>query len=208
MRADAHKLVHRTERSHNGPLFDGHMAGDRRAIHQHAMVANHAIVPDVRVGHDEDVAANLGEPSALHCSPVDGHVLADLVMVTNFQTGRLAVIGDILRRHANRTERKEGIVRTNFGRPLNRDVREQAAVLAEVYIGAHHAVRTNRARSGNFRSCCNDGRGMNIHEGFSELPRYANASSGPLPLQPRPRELSTSWHETIASATRLSPTQA
>ena len=107
MRADAHELMHRAERSHHRPLFDRHVAAQGGAIHQHGVIADHAIVPDVRVRHDQQVAAHLGQSAALHRAAIDRHVLANLVVIADLEARRLAFVGDILRRHADGAKRKE-----------------------------------------------------------------------------------------------------
>src|SRR5579864_1447433 len=101
MRADSYELVHRAEGSDYGPLFYGHVAAEGGAVHEHHVIANHAIVADVRVGHDEKLASDFGEASAFHSSAVDCDVFANLVVIANFQAGGLAAISDILGRHAD-----------------------------------------------------------------------------------------------------------
>src|SRR5258707_4474959 len=109
--------MHRAERTHHSPLFDSYMPAERRTIHQHAMVADHAVMADMSIGHDQSIVANAGETAALHRTAADGNALANLVVVANLQTRWFPSVGNILRRHADRAEGKEGVVGSNFGRP-------------------------------------------------------------------------------------------
>ena len=65
MRADAHEVVHRAERAHLRPIFHGHVSAKRRGVRQKHVVADSAIVRNVRVGHDQHVAADLVRPPPL-----------------------------------------------------------------------------------------------------------------------------------------------
>ena len=75
---------------------------------------------------------NLGQPAALHCAAIDGDAFANFIVIPDFETRRLAAISHILRRHANRTKRKESVVRPDLRRPLNRDMRHQMAPFAHL----------------------------------------------------------------------------
>src|ERR1700752_2787003 len=101
MRTDAHELVHRAQRAHHGPFFDGHVSGQGRAVHQHGVISDHAIMPDVRVGHDEQMTAPSGYAAAFDGSAIDGNVLANFVVVTNFELRGLAFVSDVLWGHTN-----------------------------------------------------------------------------------------------------------
>jgi hypothetical protein len=145
-----------------------------RAVHQHHVIANDAVVANVRVRHDQDVAANLSDAAAFCGSAIQRDVLADLVMVADLETCRLALIGNVLRRHTNRTKGKESVVGANFRRALDRDVRDQVTVLSEVDIRTNYAVRANLARRGNLCPWIDNGRGVDVHEGLNRA--YVDAS--------------------------------
>src|SRR6266404_8456961 len=81
MRADAHEMVHRTQRADAGPVFDGDMSTERGGVGHDNVAADLAIVSDVSVGHNQVVAPNLGETAPLHRTSIDGDELANLVVV-------------------------------------------------------------------------------------------------------------------------------
>src|ERR1700722_20555542 len=51
--ADAHELMHRTKRAHHSPFLYDDMTAQRRAVHQHAVVADNAVVSIMRIGHTQ-----------------------------------------------------------------------------------------------------------------------------------------------------------
>ena len=152
--------MHRAQRPYHRPLFDRHVPAQRRAIHEHGMILNHAIVPDVRVGHDQQMAADLSQASALHRAAIDGHTLADFVVIADLQPRRLALVGDILRRHANGAEGEEDIIGSDLRRPVDRHMRLEAAILAQFDLRANHAIRSDFAGRRNLRARIDNRRGM------------------------------------------------
>ena len=102
--------------------------------------------------------------AAFHGAAADGDALANLVVVADLQPRRLAFVGNILRRHADGAERKEGVVGADFRGPFDRHVRHQTAALAQFDLGANHAIRTDLARCRNFCPRIDDGGGMNTHD--------------------------------------------
>src|SRR3954468_17152746 len=85
MRTDAHVLMHRTERAHAGPIFYGYVSGERGSVCHDHVVANHAIVRDVGIGHDQAMIANAGDSAAAWRSSMDGDELSDDVVVSDFK---------------------------------------------------------------------------------------------------------------------------
>src|SRR6202050_2602625 len=131
------------------------------------MIADHRVVSDVGISHDESVTANFRQPSAFDRSPIEGDILADFVVLANFQPRGLAFIGHVLRRHPNRTERKKNVMRADLRWPLDGYVRNQTAVLAQFNVRSDHTVRANLARCRDLGAGIDDGRGMNVQERIS-----------------------------------------
>src|SRR6185312_7309042 len=180
------------------------------------------IVRDVSVGHDQRVTAHARHPAALDGAPVDGDKLANLVVVADLEPGGFAGVSDVLRRHADRTEGKEAVVRADFRRSLDGDVRNQMAAFAHFDFRANHAIGADLAGGMNLRARIDDGCGMNQCgsfwrgvrlswnvwlRAFGHTGAYSGSSVSAAPSDPpRPRAASTSWQLTTASATRLAPT--
>src|SRR5437899_6064491 len=87
MRSDADKLVHRSQRREYRPFFYNHVSGKGRAVHQHGVIADLAIVADMQVGHDEGVITHTGGAATLLGSATDSDRFADEIMVADLQIG-------------------------------------------------------------------------------------------------------------------------
>src|SRR5436305_1983504 len=207
VRADSHELVHGAEGSDYGPLFDGYVTANSGPIHQHDVIANHAIVSHMRVGHDKQMATDFGEATTFHGSAIEGDVFANLVVIADFQAGGLAAVRDILGRHADRGVREKRLVAADHRRAVDHDMRQQTAGFSEFDIRADDAIGADLAGSWYLRARIDDGCGMN-HRGWVAALTGGIHGQDPLSFDPRPRELSMSWQDTIASATFLSPTKA
>src|SRR3981189_2869347 len=136
-------MVYRTKRADLSPLLDGDVASESCRVRKNDVVADDAIMRDVGVRHDQDVAAHAGEPTAFHGATADGDEFANLVVIANFQTCRFAGVGQILRRHSDRTKWKETVVVANFRRSFDGHLRKQGAPFSQFHLWTDHAVRAN-----------------------------------------------------------------
>src|ERR1700735_3359106 len=91
------KLLHRTERPHRGIVLHGHMPRKSATIYKYSVIANPAIVADVRVGHDEVVASNSSDATPLNRAPIYRGKLVKFVGISDFQRYPLALVSQILR---------------------------------------------------------------------------------------------------------------
>src|SRR5581483_2866766 len=101
MRADADELMHWTERANDDPVFHDDMTAQRCGVGENRVVSDQAIMCDVSVGHDQVVAADLGQPSTLDGPAIQGHEFADNVVIANLKPRGLAFVGEILRRKSD-----------------------------------------------------------------------------------------------------------
>src|ERR1700687_3721880 len=104
------------KRSHHRPFSDRDVPPQGCGIGQDDVVADDAIVCNMRIGHDQRVTAYAGHSAALDRTPVDGDKLANFVVVSDLETCWFTGVGEVLWRHADRREGKETIVRPDFGR--------------------------------------------------------------------------------------------
>src|SRR5690348_6869882 len=101
MGADANKMMHRTKRAHRGPFFHDDVSAQSCGVGEDDVVADHAVMGNVRVGHDERVIADKGQASALGGAAIDGDKFADSVVVADLEARRLAAVAYILRRESD-----------------------------------------------------------------------------------------------------------
>src|SRR5580704_17713969 len=145
IRANADEMVHRAERANRGPLFDRDVPAESRGVGKNHVIADRAIVGDVRVRHHQNVTTHASQSAALYSAAIDGNELTNLVAVADFQASGFAGVGQILRRHSDRAKWKKGIMGANFRWPFDGHVRNQATRFSEFNIGPDHTVRTNFA---------------------------------------------------------------
>ncbi|MEY9148080.1 hypothetical protein ABIF00_006064 [Bradyrhizobium elkanii] len=135
--------MHRRQAADIDEVADLAVAAERRRRREDHAIADHAVMADMAVVHEEAAIADAGEPAALDRADVHRHALADGAGFADFEAGRLAAIAEILRRPAERRERRDDAAGADPGMPADRDMRDQLAVLAKHDIGADDAVRTD-----------------------------------------------------------------
>ena len=101
--------MNRAQCSDHGPFFDGHMPAQRSGIGQNHVIANHAIVRHMGIGHDQRMAADSRYSAAFYRAPVQSHELADNIIIADFEPRRFAFVAQILRVKLNRRKRKKTI---------------------------------------------------------------------------------------------------
>ena len=132
----------------------------QRAVGQDYMVADGAIVRDVRVRHEKIVRADdrvLGG----FVRAVNRDVFAKNILVADAQPRRLALVFQILRRVANHAARVEPVAGANRRQPGEINVRPDDAVRAQLNTGVNHGERLDSNRRVQLRLRMNDGRRMN-----------------------------------------------
>src|ERR1700730_2553875 len=90
--SDATILLHGAKRSDRGVILNRDMTRQRPSIYKYGVIANQAIVTDVRVRHDEVVATDSRDASAFHGSPVYRGEFAKLVGISHLQGYALALV--------------------------------------------------------------------------------------------------------------------
>src|SRR6185437_11399663 len=166
IRSNVHKMMHWAKRADRGPFFDNYMPAKRRGVGQNYVVANHAVMRDVRIGHHQHVAAYARESAAFYSATVDCHKLPHLVVIAHLQPRRFTFVAQVLRRHANGAIREEEIARADFCRTFNGHMRFQSAVFANFNVRANHTIRANITGGMNLSFWINYGCGMDAHRGW------------------------------------------
>ena len=97
MRANSNEVVYGTERANYSPFFDDDMAAQSCGIGKDDVAPDYAIMRNVGVGHDQGMAANARQPSALGGAAIDGDKFADDIVVADLEASRLAAVAQVLR---------------------------------------------------------------------------------------------------------------
>ena len=135
------------------------MSAERRGIAENRVVADVAIVRNVRVGHEHVVVADVGDAAAPFGAAMNRHEFAKHVAIADDQLGRLAVKLQILRDQPDRRERKDLVAVADFRRPLDDRRCADAAVAAKPHVLPDHGVRTDHAAGADDRVGMDDGTG-------------------------------------------------
>lgn len=96
----AHKLMESCESSDNGPIADMAVSCHAGKTGEDAVVAHHALVTAVRIDKEEIIVADDGF-SLRRCGAIDVAILAEDIVVPNFQEGRFAFVLEVLRLQAD-----------------------------------------------------------------------------------------------------------
>ena len=86
------------------------------------MIADDAVMSDVRSNHQEIVVADTSVSSSALCAAMDIHVFAKLIVGANRQKGFLAMEFQILRLNSNDTEWEKPIGISNSRRAFDDDM--------------------------------------------------------------------------------------
>ena len=111
-------------------VLDRHMTGQCRGIGHDDVVAEKAVVRNVRADHQEIVISDAGMSATAFSSAVNIDVFAKCVVGTDRQKGFFAAVLEILRLDTDHAEGKEAVVAADRRRALNDDVRVQHAAVA------------------------------------------------------------------------------
>src|SRR5688572_12875548 len=106
MRADAAKLMDAREGANRRVVLNRYMTGQRGRIRHDDVIAEHAVMADVRVRHEKIVIADFRVAAAPFGAAMDIHVLAKDIMVSDRQERLLTLELQILRLKTNCSERK------------------------------------------------------------------------------------------------------
>src|SRR5271170_3340287 len=133
--ADAAVLVNLVERADGGVVLDYDVTGERGGIGQDAAIPDHAVMSNVRVSHDEAIAANTRCASAAGGSARDRHAFADDVVVAQNCACRLSLVLQVLGCNADAGKGKEAIAGSDCEVSVENHVRDQLAVLSQNDVG-------------------------------------------------------------------------
>src|SRR6185437_6085865 len=193
--ADAAALLDRGEPAHDHVVAEPHVAAQRGAIGQGDVVADLAVVSDVRADIEGAVVANRGDSAAEGGPAVHGHLLADQVAFADDQLAAVALlVAGVLRRRAEHCERPHLAALTDLGLALDHHVRAQGDAGRQLHVRAHGAIGADFRVGGDFRARRDQRRRVDAHAGGTSINMAANSASAATlsPTSPRPLNLNTS----------------
>src|SRR5436190_15211904 len=139
--ADVHELVHQRGRTEDRPVADDDVAGELAGVGENGLVADLAVVREVHVGHDPVLVAQPRDAGIERRAAVDGHVLADGVVVADLHAGVLAGVFLVLRRRAKRGEVEDLVAAADLQAAVEHHVRDDPGAIGDFDRVADVAVR-------------------------------------------------------------------
>src|SRR5207253_1076854 len=120
--ADATELMYPDESSQHRMIADDDVAGELRVVRKRGVVADDAIVRDMAIRQHPVAVADRRRPTVEHGSGVNGHELADDVVVADLGRGRFAAVLAVLRNLADRRKLEDAIAAADARAAGNHDV--------------------------------------------------------------------------------------
>ena len=124
---------------YNDMILNVDVSSQKYVVGHDHMVAQLAVVRDMYADHNETVAADTGNAAALDAADMHSHALADDVVVTYQQLGRIAFVAEVLRISAECRVRPDDVVDTCSRMPGHYDMADQSRARADTDIGADTA---------------------------------------------------------------------
>src|SRR6266849_1457998 len=164
--SDATELMHARIGANVRAIFDDDMTRERGRVGHDHFVSQHAVVRDVRLGHDEAIITGFCQAAAAFGAAMNGDKFADAIAAPNLSFRKLAREFQILRRQANRNERKNMSVVADTRVSINHAVRVDAHPVAQRNVVADDDVRTDEALAPDLGALADDCRSVNLSCGF------------------------------------------
>ena len=149
------ELVNEYTGTDNGRIINDDFACNFCGIAYDTLVAYNSIVSYMDTFHEEVVAAHYGT-SLGSCAAVDGHILADGIVVAHFGSGFLAAKLEVLRDGTDNGSGEDGIAAAHACAAEQGDAIHQCVVVANDY------VLVDKAEGANLAIFADDGLGMDV----------------------------------------------
>jgi hypothetical protein len=150
VRTHAAELMHARESSDGCVIFNDDMTCQSCCVGQDDIISNLAVMSDVNVRHQKIVIADSGVSAATLRTSMNVDVFTKDIVITDREKRFFTLEFQVLWLQTDRSERKEVVVLTNYGRPLNDDVRIEAAPVSDFDAITYAAIRTDRNIGADF----------------------------------------------------------
>ena len=159
---DAHILVKGGAAAEKRSVIDLNVTREQTIIRDHHVIADLAIVSDVRAYHQKIFVANFCD-AAFGAATVNRAKLADNIFVADLDPGlSFRRKGKVLRRRADHRSVTDQVIDSDRNIAFDDDVRLNCRSFTDDYLAADHGVRSDLDISSEFRRRVDDGRWMNF----------------------------------------------
>ena len=171
--------MHLVESADRGMVLNDHVPRDRRPVCDDAAVTDHGVVPDMRVRHEQAVAADPCCPATTNCPARNRDAFADDIVVAENRARGLALVFQVLGIFTHRGELKDPVPRTDRGVARYHRTRADPAVPADLYVRPDYRARADLNAGIELGAFVDGGRGMNAagYRSFSSTSIADNSAS-------------------------------
>src|SRR5271165_320177 len=134
-------LMHGRQSAHDHPIAELHVAAQGGAIRHHDLVAESAVVRDVRIRHQQIVIADAGHALVVGGATVHRDRFAKYISVPDFEARRLTVVFLVLGRIAQRGELKYPVAGADSRRTVDHHMRTDPSARTDDHIRPDDAER-------------------------------------------------------------------
>jgi hypothetical protein len=137
------------------------MAREHDIVREDDVIANTAIMGDMRIRKEGAFVADCRDQSAAFCAGIDRDAFADHAIVSDEKLRIFTVELQILRLVPNRRKRKNSGACTNFRFTCKGNMADQVRSIAKLDVRTDHAERSDANITANLRFRIDDGGRMN-----------------------------------------------
>ena len=136
------------------------MPGQGGAVGENGIVAHHAVVGDMHIGHDPVVITDVGNALVLHRATTDGAVLADHIAIADLQASILALEFLVLGITADGGEGIDLVVPADAGWTFDHRMGTDTGSRTDLHMGADNGEGADTYAFGKAGGRINDSLGM------------------------------------------------
>src|SRR6516162_3171230 len=178
---DSDILVDGGKPTEYGIVVDYDVSPEGRVVGHDHIIADLAVMGDMRPHHEQAVVANAGDHPATDRPWVHCHIFADPVVPPDNEFGRLTAVFEVLRFETDRCERKDARVLANRCPAIDHGVRADRDSGGEHHVLADHAVGPDNDIVGKRCPRRYDGRGVDLRHGSLSNRRGSSRRTRPRP---------------------------
>ncbi len=160
---NAHELMENAAASKKRAVFHRHVTAEKTVVRDDHLVAEGAIMPEMRAGHEEIVVADAGRGTRGR-APMNGHMLANDIAVADFD--RAASPGletEILRRATDERTVSNLVIRPQANHAFDHGVRLDDSARSDFHFTADARKRPDLDVIAEACAGIDQGGGMDLH---------------------------------------------
>ncbi len=141
--AHANELMNQRETAQYDMIFDPHVPAKRGAIGKDRVIPDLTVVGNMRIRHQQILVSYTSDASAARRSTIQCAVLANNILISDFQSCGFTRISNILRSITNGGELEYLVITADSGGPLDDNVRTDPGTFTDFDVRPDNRERAN-----------------------------------------------------------------